>query len=207
MTPTSNGHRITVLLILAAFVAVSLGCSGGSGARDKDLTIQSRANPEDIAAGGFDRGVYSYDGPSSITVLLTDGPVNAPNRALIIRMFWKPKAAWTPLDETATNATVQYIVFGPETGPDKRRDVGIYSGGGFLYPKKKIDGIFLDANLWQATLTLSDSTEGFEDTLGSSILRGRFIAERDDEGIMNSLRLVNIAVSESLGVPRFVRAD
>lgn len=207
MTPTSNVHRICGLLLLAAFVVMSLGCGGGSGARDTDLTIQSRANPEDIAAGGFDRGVYSYDGPSSITVLLTDGPVDAPNRALIIRMFWKPKAAATPLDETATNATVQYIVFGPETGPDEKRSVGIYSGGGFLYPKNKIDSIFLDANLWQATLTLADSSEGFEDTLGASILRGRFMAERDDEGIVNAVRLVNIAVSESLGVPRFVRAD
>ncbi len=207
MTPTSNVHRTSGLLLLATFVAVSLGCSGGSGARDTDLTIQSRANPEDIAAGGFDRGIYSSDGPSSITVLLTDGPVDAPNRALIIRMFWKPKAAATPLDETATNATVQYIVFGPETGPGEKRAVGIYSGGGFLYPKKRIDGIFLDANLWQATLTLADSSEGFHDTLGSSILRGRFLAERDDEGIVGAIRLVNIAVSESLGVPRFVRAE
>lgn len=207
MTPTSNLQRICGLIVMAALVTAGLGCAASSGARDTDLTIQSRANPEDIAAGGFDAGVYSYDGPSSITVLLTDGPVDAPNRALIVRMFWMPKAAATPLDETATNATVQYIVFGPATGERGRRAVGIYSGGGFLYPENETDGNALSANLWQATLTLADSSEGFEDTLGASILRGRFAAIRDDEGIVNAVRLVNIAVSESLGVPRFVRAD
>jgi hypothetical protein len=207
MTPYSQVYRVSGLLVLVAFVAMSLGCKAGSGARDTDLTIQSRANPEDIAAGGFDRGVYSYDGPSSITVLLTDGPVDAPDRALIVRMFWMPRAAATPLDETATNATVQYIVFGDTTDERGKRVVGIYSGGGFLYPENETDGNVLNANLWQATLTLADSSEGFEDTLGASILRGRFVAQRDDEGIVNAVRLVNIAVSESLGVPRFVRAD
>lgn len=207
MTPTKNLHRVIGLLLLAAFTAMGLGCAGKSGAADKALTIQSRSNPEDIAAGGFDHGVYSKDGPSSITVLLTDGPVDAPNRALIVRMFWKPKAAATPLDETATNATVQYIVFAPGVGADGRRAVGIYSGGGFLYPENETGSANLQANLWQATLTLADSSEGFEDTLGASILRGRFTATRDDEGIVDALRHVNIAVSESLGVPRFVMAD
>jgi hypothetical protein len=203
MTRKYIAHRAWRLCTLAVISAVVIGCSAGNNPHDGDLTIQRRADPDDIAAGGFDRGIYSFDGPSVLTVLLTEGPAEKPRRALIVRMFWKPKAASTPLDETATNATVQYVVFGG-VGDE---DVGIYSGGGFLYPETDPGGAVLTANLWQATLSLADKSEGFEDVLGPSILRGRFNAQRDDEGMVDALRRVNIAVSEALGVPRFVRGD
>jgi hypothetical protein len=207
MTPTTHAQSAWKLFILALFSAVSLGCAAGSDPRDSDLHIQSRANPQDIAIGGFDTGIYSLDGPSSITVLLTDGPTDNLKRALIVRMFWKPKAAATPLDETATNATVQYIVFDGGDTDSAKREVAIYSGGGFLYPETETGLAVLQANIWQATMSLADKSDGFQDTLGPSILRGRFNAQRDDEGMIDALRRVNIAVSEALGVPRFVRAD
>ncbi len=206
MTRTTETHRSWKLVALTLLTLAALGCGGKTGARDADLHILSRANPRDIAVGGFDHGIYSLDGRSAMTVLLTDGPVENPNRALIVRMFWRPKAAATPLDETATNATVQYIVF--NRGADTAKGtVGIYSGGGFVYPENDMGSPKLQANLWQATLTLADNSEGFEDTLGASVLRGRFTAQRDDEGIIDAVRRVNIAVSEALGVPRFVSAD
>jgi hypothetical protein len=208
MMRTTQAHRSCTLVIVALFTLSAWGCGGKTGARDADLHIQSRANPQDIEAGGFDHGIYSLDGRSAMTVLLTDGPVENPHRALIVRMFWRPKAAATPLDETATNATVQYIVFNRYGGADNSAEkVGIYSGGGFVYPENDMGSPRLQANLWQATLTLADNSEGFEDTLGASILRGRFTAQRDDEGITDAVRRVNIAVSEALGVPRFVSAD
>lgn len=208
MTRTHQAHRSWKHVALMLFTLAALGCGGSTGARDADLHIQSRANPQDIAVGGFDHGIYSLDGRSAMTVLLTDGPVENPNRVLIVRMFWRPKAAATPLDETATNATVQYIVFNRDAGQEgSSRTVGIYSGGGFLYPENDPGSPRLQANLWQATLTLADNSEGFEDTLGPSILRGRFTAQRDDERIIDAVRRVNIAVSEVLGVPRFVMAD
>lgn len=208
MMLTTIAYHSWKLVALALFTLAALGCGGSTGARDADLHIQSRANPQDIAVGGFDHGTYSLDGRSAMTVLLTDGPVENPNRALIVRMFWRPKAAATPLDETATNATVQYIVFHRAGGTDNAGGlVGIYSGGGFVYPENDMGSPKLQANLWQATLTLADNSEGFEDTLGASILRGRFTAQRDDEGIIDAVRRINIAVSEALGVPRFVMAD
>jgi len=193
---------------VSVMALILIGCAAGNDPHDGDLTIQPRANPEDIAAGGFDRGIYSLDGPSVLTVLLTEGPEDNPTRALIVRMFWKPKAAATPLDETATNATVQYIVFQGTAEPGATPEqVGVYSGGGFLYPESEPGSATITANLWQATLSLADQSEGFEDTLGPSIMRGRFNAQRDDEGMIDAVRRVNIAVSEVLGVPRFVMAD
>ncbi len=219
MTPKKLAHRAWRLGVLSFVALVLMGCAASNDPHDGDLVIQRRADPNDIKVGGFDRGIYSHDGPSILTVLLTEGPEDNPTRALIVRMFWKPKAAATPLDETATNATVQYIIFkngdadGESGGPSGGNSggnsggVGVYSGGGFLYPETQPGGAVLTANLWQATLSLADQSEGFQDTLGPSILRGRFNAKRDDEGMIDAVRRVNIAVSEALGVPRFVRVD
>ncbi len=204
MTPKTIAQPAWRLLVLALFSAAALGCAGGGGAHEGDLQIQSRSNPEDLAVGGFDTGRYSLDGPSTLTVLLTEGPADHLKRALIVRMFWKPKAAATPLDETATNATVQYIIF---SDSQAGRQVGVYSGGGFLFPESDTGQPNLQANIWQATMSLADKSEGFEDTLGPSLLRGRFNAKRDDEGMIDAVRRVNIAVSEALGEPRFVRVD
>ncbi len=227
MTRSTYARRLCRLFVLGCFACLMIGCSAGQGisagrwstGNDVALHIRSRANPDADLVAGFNAGIYSQHDPSSITVLLVDGPIENPSRALIIRMFWKPKASVTPLDETATNATVQYIVFNstpdtpdaPDTPDTSDRahapQVGVYSGGGFLFPESDLGVKTLQANLWQATLSLADASEGFEDTLGPSIMKGRFTARRDDEAIIDALRRVNIAVSERLGVPRFVRAD
>lgn len=207
------------LFLLTFAVVMTAGCSSAlrglsglpifhsSGAGEKDLTIQSRANPQTLTVGGFDHGIYTQTDPSTITVLLTDGPVDQPKRALIVRMFWRPVATATPLDETATNATVQYIVFDRGSEAAAKPIVGIYSGGGFLFPNSDLGEPTLTASLWQATLNLADASPGFEDDLGASLLKGRFTARRDDDAMPEALRQVNIAVSEALGSPRFVRAD
>ncbi len=195
-------RRLALLLMLLPTLWIS-GCFWqATGASKGDLRIQSRTHPESIKVGGFDHGIYAPHGKSALTVVMTDGPIDRPERALIVRMFWRPKAAATPLDETATNATVQYIVF------DRvKNTVGIYSGGGFLFPETDLTLSTLQANLWQATLNLADQSEGFEDTFGPSLMTGRFKAVRNDEYLPEAVRQVNIAVSEVLGVPRFVDAD
>jgi hypothetical protein len=212
MTPNPHAHRAWKLLLLTCLAAATFGCNAGKKiSLDESLSIRSRAHRDVVHDQGFAQGLYRREDPSSITVLLFDGPEANPNRALIVRMFWKPRAASTPLDETATNTTVQYIVFkeGVDAGESDagKPSVGIYSGGGFLYPETDLDAAILGANLWQATLTLSDKSDGFVDELGPSIMQGRFTARRDDEAMVDALRRVNIAVSERLGVPRFVRAD
>ena len=208
MMPKTSLHRAWRLTVVLACAVFLIGCTNNQAQRDSELNIQSRAGAGAPTPAGFDHGMYGVEGKSALTVLLTEGPPEKPRRALIVRMFWRPKAAATPLDETATNATVQYIIFGQDAGgANGKGDVGIYSGGGFLYPESEIGTKNMQANIWQATLTLAEATEGFEDTLGASVLTGRFSALRDDEGIVEAVRQVNIAVSETLGVPRFVMAE
>ena len=206
MRTTPNAHRSWGRLLLALIFITTAGCTAKNVGWDTDLSVRSRSNGNSNSEP-FPRGIYRQDDPSSITVLLLDGPEDKPDRALIVRMFWLPRAGSTPLDETATNTTVQYIVFQPDATGNGKREVGIYSGGGFLYPETHLNIKTITANLWEATLTLTDKSDGFNNELGASVLQGRFTANRDDHAMVDALRRVNIAVSEQLDVPRFVRVD
>lgn len=173
---------------------------------DGPLAVTSQDKSE--SSGSVNSGVYRFDEKNSITIVLFEGPAHQPAQAAIIRMFWRPQAASTPLDETATNATVQYIIFAdgslePSPGGD---EVGLYSGAGFVYPSTRPGRGRLVAGLWEATLRVTAASEGFEDRLGEAQLKGRFTAQRDDDAASRALRRLNVLVSERLGYPRLVKA-
>ncbi|MCE9592310.1 MAG: hypothetical protein K8S99_17525 [Planctomycetes bacterium] len=184
-----------ILLLLC--LALLPGCKGDGGGK---LSIHSQDDSGGQLVGGFGTGVYSFDDKNNLTVVLFDGPEDNPTQAVVLRMFWKPRAARTPIDKTATNATIHYLIF---TG-EKNQLAGVYSGAGFLYPKQKPGGAMLDASVWQASLRLTDKTNGFDDRLGQAMVKGGFSARRDDPAVQQSIRRLNIMVRERLGYPRLV---
>ena len=190
---------------IVALVCLPLvGCGalrlGGTGGR---LHIESQAEPGTNLRGGFETGLYRFEGPNEVTVLLFDGPPDAPTQAVAIRMLWRPQAGRTPIDPNATNATVHYIIM---TGADAGQ-VGVYSGAGYLFTHTRPGNKTLSAGIWQANLRLSDQSEGFADLLGQAILQGSFTARRDDVSTTRALRRLHQLVQQNLGYPRMVRAD
>ena len=167
-----------------------------------ELSVVSQARPDTVYRSAFEHAVYRFDDDQHITALLYDGPVENPTQAVTIRMLWRPRAGRTPIDATATNATIHYVIF---TGADNSR-VGIYSGAGYLFPNTKVGDPSLTAGIWDANLRLFDRSEGFTDLLGQSILHGDFIAKRDDAGTEEGIRKLNVLISKRLGFPRVVRA-
>lgn len=165
------------------------------------LAIRSQAEVDTVLKGGFKTGLYSYDDKNNLTVVLLDGPIENPSQAVTIRLFWAPRAGRTPIDASATNATVHYIVF---TGESKQ--AGVYSGAGFLYPDTEVGGSRIQAGVWDANLVLSDRSELFNDLLGQAKLEGHFNARRDDAETQNLVRQLNILVRDRLGYPRLVMA-
>jgi hypothetical protein len=172
------------------------------GAPGGELAVKSQAESGASLEGGFGYGLYRLGNQNSVTVLLFDGPPETATQAMSIRMFWRPRAGRTPIDPTATNATIHYVIF---TGKQGER-VGIYSGAGFVYPDGALGGDTLRGGVWQATLSLSDHSEGFDDLLGEAILKGRFRAKRDDVALDLALRKLNVRVREALGYPRLVNS-
>lgn len=209
-----------LVFLLSCFLLTLPGCGtllGGTGGR---LTAHSLTEPEARLSTNFDHAIYRTDGNSGATIVLYRGPLDAPEQALIIRMFWQPRAGSTPINPAATNATLHYLVFTDSPGssdtpgnpntsqsPAPSEYVGVYGGAGFLFPHDKLGEPTLRANLWHANLRLSDATVGFEDVLGQAELAGRFTARRDPLAVQQALRHLSQAASQRLDYPRLVRGD
>ncbi len=163
-----------------------------------NLALRSQANPNIELIGGFDSSYYSLDDHNNVTLVLLDGPADKPVQAVVIRMFWKPRPGRTPIDATATNATIRYTIF---TGPDDQ-DAGIYSGAGFVYPIDEPGFETFTADVWQATLQLTDRSAGFKDLLGQALLEGRLTATRDDAVVSRVLHMLHLMLTQRIGYPK-----
>lgn len=182
-------------IVIACLLGV-VGCSGGPrSTTGGKIAVGSITQKDATATSGFQHGIYSFKDQNTITAVLYDGPVDNPSQVLVIRMLWKPRAAKTPISADATNASIRYITFSGEGN----REVGIYGGGGFMYPKSKLGRQSTSASVWDATLKLTEHSAGFEDKLGLATVSGDFSANRDDEGTEAAIGRINAMVRERLG--------
>ncbi len=178
-------------------VLAGFGGSGGS------LSVTSITGDEEEIRGTFQSGIYTTSDKNTATMILYDGPPENPVAAVTIRMFWNPNAGRTPIDATATNSTIQYILFGPEGG----KTVAIYSGAGYFYPNSTVGKATFTGSIWQSSLRISDMSEGFDDKIGLAQMEGKFTVTRDDLGIDGALHKLNVQVRERLGRTRLVDAN
>jgi hypothetical protein len=193
----------SILLVLMPLVA---GCSM-MPVRNSALAVTGRGESSARLQGDFDKAYYAYASDDSVTVVLIAGPEDNPTQAATVRLFWAPKAGQTPIAPEATNATVQYIVFADRRTDDGFfREVGVYSGAGYLFLEDKPGVARITGSLWEADLLLADRSERFKDLLGQSRLTGTFTARRDEQKVNELLRLLNTRVTQRLGYPRLVRA-
>lgn len=194
------------VMVACLFTLAAVGCAGLnlSSQRTGKLTVDSISHPQTQLVGNFTRSIYSYDGKNTLTVVLLEEAGETLQQAVTLRMFWQPRVGRTPLDETATNVTVQYIIFAGSDG-QASPEVGVYSGAGFMYPRNSPGGKHLSAGLWQANLHLADRSAAFADLLGKAVLEGEFTATRDDLAVQQTIRELESKVSQSLGYPRLVQ--
>lgn len=183
-------------LIRSAPDAVSFSGPGAS------LVLRSQTATPTILSGKFDHALYSLDEKSNVTVVLIEGDIDRPTQAATLRLFWKPRAGATPIDRTATNATIQYLVFAGDEG----REVGVYSGAGYAFPSGKLGKPVLNLDVWDASLRLSDRSDRFSDLLGKAALTGSIRATRDDEAVADLLQNLQVLATSGLGYPRMVEA-
>jgi hypothetical protein len=186
-----------IVLIIACALGALAGCEGDGGG---NFAIRSVTDPNTSLHGDFSHGIYRYDDKNNLTVLLLDGPIENPTQAVTIRLMWAPHAGRTPIDSTATNATIHYVIF---TG-QANAQVGVYSGAGFVFTKTDPGGPSLEASVWQASLRLADKSQGFDDLLGQAMVKGGIAANRDDAAVSEKLRKLNVLLRQKLGYPRMV---
>lgn len=103
---------------------------------------------------------------------------------LRLEMFIRPRPGQTPIEPTATTATVTYIVL-------VEGEVGVYVGAGFFIPSGLIEGSRFGGELREATLRLEASTPGFEDRLGPSTMTASFVASENELVVSDFRRATN----------------
>ncbi len=197
---------LAVLLLNGAGCGFQIGDAGRG-----DLQLSSRAREQLDVGSSFTRGYFSVDEKNAVTVVLLEGDPDAPTAALTLRMFWLPRVGSTPIDRTATNTSVHYVVFGSSLSnrdaAAQTEDVGLYAGAGFLYINSGLEAKNLKAGLWEAHVRLADRSEGFVDQVGPSLMAGSIRAQRDDEQVTAILQRLARLTSDRLGYPRLVLAD
>lgn len=215
MTAKCATRRRTGWAVCVAGVVTLAGCSLPGSPRG--LTVRGQLQTETgggspvALRGDFDTAYYRHADDNTVTFVLLDGPEAEPEQAAVIRLFWRPRAGRTPLEETATNCTITYLVFAedpdPAADPRDPGQIGVYSGAGFLHPDGKPGPATLSADMWEAALTLETRSDRFVDLLGDASLTGSFRAERDPGKVNALLAELNRRVYERLGFPRLVRVE
>lgn len=195
--------RMTALTVASAALAALPACSmfGGGGSA---LTIASdTAVIKPVAATAVYRAVdentadifLSDFAPDVLAERLAMGADGPPGTFTHIHLFVEPKAGQTPIDFTATSATVRHVVF---TGSS----LGIYGGGGFLLPSDDVGDTTLSGRIEQGTLKLLHAEPGFADRLGLAEISGRVSASRNDDEAQRLSSLLSRLLGASMRAER-----
>ncbi|HAI13286.1 MAG TPA: hypothetical protein DCM28_16380 [Phycisphaerales bacterium] len=195
----------TSFIICGALLTV-VGCGAPkspAGKKIGDLTIRSLVNQGVSLTGKFKVGYYAYHDDNRMTMVLFEGDETAPQQVLIVRMLWLPRGSKTPVNRSATNASIKHIVF---AGAD-RNIVGVYGGGGYYYPKSKPGKDRIKGAIWDGSMDLLHASKGFADRLGRVQIDGNLKVTRDDEKVEATLKSLEEELAGKIGYKVMVKRD
>ena len=202
---------LAAVVVLSAMVAG--GCSyidtarhwvGGFSTGADVTRISTRANYIPMT---FSHSVCGEDPYVDTSVWMTDIPADQLTREIMpdgqilhVEMLFQPRPGWTPIDSTATNLSIRYIII-------TDGEVGIYEGGGFGYPVGTGRSSSMTLSIYQASLDLTRATEGFVDLLSPAELSGTFSGPCDTTEVERVRNIVNQHMTNTFGQVIYVRGD
>ena len=191
----------TLIITLLGLTATA-GCA--SGRVSGSLRAESLGHDRVYLDGIYETAVYTDLNTTEISFFLTDIPLDdllageiTTGMVVHVNLLWKPSAGKTPMDTSATNVTIRYIVFADG-------ELGLYGGAGFALPKGEPGEQTMSLVLRDASITLLDATDGFVDLLSPGRLTGRITAELDERRARQMAYAVNQLVTNALGYTRLV---
>lgn len=140
-----------------------------------------------------DHTFYVSDVP--LETLLKGGVRNG--QFLHVQLMWLPYPGRTPVDETATNLIIRYVVV-------SEGQVGVYGGGGFAWPRGEAGKEDVSLVIEGSSLALLAKSEGFTDLLTPARLTGTIYAKLDEDATRRFRRGVSQLVTDGLGATRWV---
>jgi hypothetical protein len=199
---------LAIMRLIAAWLMVVLmtltGCTGPNAAGS--LRVQSLGRDPVSLATRFRSAFYSYDVVAGTSFMLSDVSVDklldgsaASGLIMHIELLWLPKPGRTPLDPTATNASIRLIVIADG-------EVGVYGGAGFAMPNgTPAEERSVSLALRDASLQLLESTPGFNDLLSPAQLTGSVTSRRNEAETLKLNLAASQLVTNALKQTRFVK--
>jgi hypothetical protein len=191
----------TLIITLLGFTAAA-GCA--SGRISGSLRAESLGDDRVYLDGVYETAVYSDRNTTETSFFITDIPIDdllagdiTTGMVVHFNLLWEPSAGKTPMDTSATNVTIRYIVF-------TDGEMGIYGGAGFAIPKGEPGDGPMSLVLRDASMTLLDSTDGFIDLLSPGRLTGTITAGLDEQRSRQMAYALNQLVTNALGYTRLV---
>lgn len=189
--------------LLLGVLALS-GCAAWRGSAGS-LRAESLGDDPVALYGNFQSVYFSHDIKGMTSFMLADAPLKdilagevANGQMLHVQLLWLPKAGSTPMEASATNASLRYVVIA-------NGEVGIYSGAGFAMPEQSLESSKVTLTLRDASLQLQESTAGFADLLSPAQMTGSFTAIRDEQKTRQLNRAASQLVTNALGKTRLVK--
>ena len=185
-------------------LATLAGCKAGT-ATTASLVAESLGTSPVVLPCEYLTAFYAHDEATETMFFLTDVPADELLSGTVTRgsvvhldLLWSPKPGSTPMDSSATNVSIRFVVFADG-------EVGVYGGAGFALPDGKAGEATLGLELRDASLTLLDSTEGFVDLLSPARLTGQLTARLNEKRTQQMRFVVSQLVTNALGYSHFVR--
>ncbi len=199
-----GGVAVCLVVLVAMAAGLIGGCRGLSAGDGAGVTIQSVGMEPVELAGAFDTRVYTVIDDTETAFLLTDIDPDrlmegdpGVGQVLYVEMLWKPRPGSTPLDASATNVSVTYIIF-------SNGEMGVYTGGGFAMPSGRSGRDGKTLSFRDATLRLDEATDGFVDLLSPARLEGTIVADHDERATRRLRFALSQIMTNRLGETRLI---
>lgn len=140
-----------------------------------------------------DESMYASDVP--LDTLLTGAVRNG--QFLHAQLLWSPKPGNTPVDPSATNVTLRYVLL-------VEGEIGIYGGAGFAWPNGTVGKQPLLLTIEASSMSLLACTSGFHDPLTPAQLTGSIMMAPDADSTRQFRRAISQIATDALGSSRWV---
>ena len=175
------GHAWAAMCLLAAALTLQIGCGARTGGGPltafnavDDAPARLTIDAHTSAYIAVDQAEASFLVQSAAAAHTAE--YNEPGRTMQqtvrVTMLWRPRAGATPMDATATNASLHWIVRVDD-------EVGVYAGAGYALVQGHLGRGDVSVRVTNGSLRLVAATDGFRDPVTPATVTGSFTAEYD----------------------------
>lgn len=195
------------LTIIVGVLFLSVQALGGCRGRLMTGSLQTHSLAGDSIILEFKPrfAVFAETDKGEASFWLSDQPLEDVLRGTVeagqiihIELLWLPKPGATPLDASATNASVRHVVM-------VDGELGLYGGAGFALPSGSLHRKSVGLSMQDASLVLDERTEHFRDLLTPARMAGSFRARRDEDTVRRLRYAVSQIVTDGIGRSIFVQ--